>query len=122
MERFSASGHPWMVFEVREKGVVIQPDPRPLAKVRRYANMLLSVLRPVEFVSLLRPGRFPLYRYSDVWTMSYDHVKRMATPAHKCILVETVDGARKEFRFGTAGGLRDTLDKFADLGIQCEHG
>ena len=115
---FFGSDHPWMVFEVRDLGLAVQPDPRRFAQFRRWTNIVLGVLRPLNF--LLSLGDTAPVR--DVWTMTWDHIAQISTPKRKTLVVETNHGSHMRFRFGSSGGLRDTIAKLGALGVACQQG
>jgi len=101
--------------------VEIQPDPREAAKLRRYSNVVLeAVFRPIPF--WLGMGTSYGRETKTTWTMTFEHIAQVSNPSRKCLVIETNHGLHMRFRFGSAGGFRDTVEKLRDLGIACRGG
>jgi hypothetical protein len=115
------SSRPWLVFEVHDRGVAIQPDPREAAKLRRYSNVVLeAVFRPIPFWLGMGTSYGP--GTNSTWTVALDHIAEVSNPSRKCLVVETTHRVQKAFRFGSSAGFRDTVRKLSALGITCQWG
>jgi hypothetical protein len=106
LNRFTASNAPWLVFEVREKGVVIQRDPRKAARLRRGANAAATTMRwgtPGQIGSLLELAN------SDPLTWGWSQIRSITSTSRKVAVLESASGQSAEFRFGSLGGHQDTF-------------
>jgi hypothetical protein len=105
LSRFMASDSPWLVFEVRTKGIVIQRDPRPAARFRRGANAI-SPRQAVSLVALA--SREPL-----IWNWS--QMRSITSTSRKVAKLEMTSGEVAEFRFGSTTGCADTFVHLREL-------
>lgn len=109
-----AANVPFMAFEVHDEGVVVRADPGPLSKVRHYVTMVLQPLaRPIPFILGDRVGR----QSPDVWTMPWDGIARATRLTRWGIMLETVHGPARSFRFRSTRGVRAALGELRVHGV-----
>jgi hypothetical protein len=104
LSRFTASGSPWMVLEVREHGIAVRQDPRLFSRARRLLNVALTpLLRPSAILGM------DMTHHSS-WTSTWADISNIRSPARKVLAIES-SRSTMEFRFGSGRGLWDSMAK-----------
>lgn len=112
-----AANLPFMVLEVRQLGVVVEPASGILVKFRRRLNAILEPFtRPIPFILGERIGRQPHER----WELPWQAIARVAQRTRHALALETSHGMTKTFRFRTSRGLQASLVQLREHGVVTE--
>jgi hypothetical protein len=109
-----ATSLPFMVFEVHELGVVVDPDSSLLTTLRRYMNSVLEpIFRPIPFILGERSGRRP----GESWVVPWESIARVTQAGRYGLVIETAHGVTRTFRFRTRRALQAALAELRARGV-----